>query len=106
MNIRRNIFLWALYDFANSIVLIAFLFYFSQWLVVDHGKPSWWFNGSLVASSALFIITAPFLSKRIDRTKNKINGLRLWTALSFIGFAALSIMALATSGMELLITIL
>ena len=106
MNIRRNIFLWALYDFANSIVLIAFLFYFSQWLVVEHGKPSWWFNVSLAVSSALFIAGSPFLSRQIDRTKNKIRGLRLWTGVSFLGFSLLSTLALTTSGLELLITIL
>lgn len=106
MNTKRNIFLWALYDFANSIVMIAFLFYFSQWLVVDHGKPSWWFNASLVVSSALFIVSSPFLSRQIDRTKNKIKGLRLWTGISFLGFCLLSTLALTTSGLELLTTVL
>lgn len=106
MNTKRNIFLWALYDFANSIVLIAFLFYFSQWLVVEHGKPGWWFNLSLAVSSALFIISAPFLSRRIDRTKKKLSGLRLWTLISFLGFLALSIIALTTSGHELIAVVL
>lgn len=52
---KKNIFLWALYDFANSIIMIVFLFYFSQWLVVDSQKPDWWYNVVLVASSLLFI---------------------------------------------------
>ncbi len=103
---KRKIAYWALYDFANSIVLVSFIFYFSQWLVVDHGKPSWWFNGSLIVSSILFIITAPFLSKQIDRTKNKIKGLRIFTAVSFAGFLSISIMAMISTDKEVLITIL
>ena len=31
---KRNILLWSLYDFANSIVMIVFLLYFAQWPLV------------------------------------------------------------------------
>ena len=27
---KKKLFLWALYDFANSIIFVNFLFYFSQ----------------------------------------------------------------------------
>ena len=55
---RKNIFLWALYDFANSIIMIVFLFYFSQWLVVDSGKPDWWYNATLIGPITWSIILA------------------------------------------------
>jgi len=80
----KNVFYWALYDFANSIVMIVFLFYFSQWIVVDSAKPDWWYNGALIAASLLFIITAPVIGQRIDETKRKINGLRFTTAVAFL----------------------
>ncbi len=95
-----------MYDFANSIVLMAFLFYFSQWLVIDQGKPAWWYNISLVVSSLLFIITAPIVSKKIDATKAKIIGLRWWTLSSFFGFIIISLMVALTDGMELAATVL
>ncbi len=103
---KKQLFLWCLYDFANSIVLMAFLFYFSQWLVIDQGKPAWWYNISLVVSSLLFIITAPVVSKKIDATKSKIAGLRWWTVVSFVGFLVVALLAMLTNGMELLATVL
>ena len=103
---KKRIFLWSLYDFANSIVLMAFLFYFSQWLVIDQGKPAWWYNLSLALSSGLFILTAPVISRAIDATKVKIKGLRWWTALSFAGFIVVSLLTMLTDGRELLATVL
>jgi UMF1 family MFS transporter len=103
---KKNIFLWSLYDFANSIVMMAFLFYFSQWLVIDHSKPAWWYNAALIISSALFILTAPIVSKKIDTTKIKIVGLRFWTYLTFIGYLTVSLLVMLTNGLEISATIL
>ena len=41
---RKNIFLWTLYDFANSIVTIVFFLYFSEWLVIDNGVSDFSYN--------------------------------------------------------------
>lgn len=103
---KKPIFLWALYDFANSIVLMAFLFYFSQWLVIDQGKPAWWYNVALIASSALFIVTAPYVSRKVDATNLKINGLRFWTSMTFIGYLIVALLTILTSSTELLATVL
>lgn len=103
---KKRLFLWSLYDFANSIVLMAFLFYFSQWLVIDQGKPTWWYNIALIISSGLFILTAPSVSKKIDATKIKIKGLRLWTLLTFIGFVGVSLLVMFSDGMEIFATAL
>src|SRR3989344_866092 len=93
-SVRRNRYLWALYDFANSIILIVFLFYFSQWLVVDSHKPDWWFNATLIVSSLLFIVTAPIIGQRLDTTRRKLSGLRRATTLMFIAYAATSVVVL------------
>ncbi len=103
---KKPIFLWSLYDFANSIVLMAFLFYFSQWLVIDQGRPAWWYNTALMVSSLLFIISAPTVSKKIDEIKVKIGGLRFWTTLSFSGFMVVALMTMLTDRADLLITVL
>jgi len=91
---KRNIYLWALYDFANSIIMIVFLFYFSQWLVVDSHKPDWWFNATLIVSSILFILTAPVIGQRLDITRRKLSGVRWTTILTFITFLATSAVVL------------
>ena len=101
---NKKLFLWALYDFANSIVLMGFLFYFSQWLVIDQGKPAWWYNIALVVSSVLFIVTAPVVSKKIDTLKVKIVGLRFWTILTFIGYLGVALLTMLTDGAEVLAT--
>ena len=44
MQTKKNVFLWALYDFANSLVSIVFFLYFAQWLVIDQGVADIWFN--------------------------------------------------------------
>ncbi|KKU49516.1 MAG: Major facilitator superfamily [Parcubacteria group bacterium GW2011_GWA1_47_10] len=103
---NKRLFLWALYDFANSFVLMGFLFYFSQWLVFDQGKPAWWYNAALVLSSALFIISAPIISKKIDATGLKMGGLRLWTLFSFLAYLGTAILAMTTDGQEIAATTL
>lgn len=103
---RRNIFVWALYDFANSIVMIAFLFYFSQWLVVDSGKPDWWYNATLVVSSVLFIITAPILGQRLDITARKLSGVRITTVLTIAAYLSTALVTLFFPQLVLLATIL
>ncbi|HRY31051.1 MAG TPA: MFS transporter [Candidatus Paceibacterota bacterium] len=103
---KKKIAYWALYDFANSFVQMAYLFYFSQWLVIDQGKPAWWYNLALILSSILFFLTAPYIGKVIDTSKKKIVGLRTWTALSFIGFIILALLMMLTNGQEILATTL
>lgn len=101
---NRNIAYWASYDFANSVVFMAFLFYFSQWLVIDQGKPAWWYNLALIVASALFIFFAPQISKKIDEKEIKIVGLRFWTIISIICFSSLAILTMTVDGYEILAT--
>src|SRR3989344_4371249 len=103
---KKKIAYWVLYDFGNSFVLIAFLFYFSQWLVIDQGKPAWWYNGALILASLLFILSAPYLSKKVDAQKAKIAGLRFWSFLTFIGFVIVSLLTVLSDGKELLTTLI
>ncbi|MBP6910670.1 hypothetical protein KBC03_03640 [Patescibacteria group bacterium] len=103
---RKNIALRALYDFANSMVMIIFLFYFSQWLVVEHGVPEIWYNVTLIAGSVLFIIFAPYLGKLVDQGASKIKGLRLRTIISIILYGIVGAMALRTPQYIVAITII
>lgn len=103
---KKNIYLWALYDFANSIIMIVFLFYFSQWLVVDSHEPDWWFNATLIISSILFILTAPVIGQRLDTTKRKKYGLRVSTVIMFLLYLATSIVVLFFPSQTLLAAII
>ncbi len=86
---NRNIFLWALYDFANSFIYIAFFLYFSQWVVIDNNIPDMWFNLCFVAASILLLLTAPIIGIKLDEKWKNIYGLRI-TTLAIISFYALT----------------
>ena len=87
---NRNIFYWALYDFANSIIMIVFIFYFSQWIVIDSERPDWWYNIILIVSSMVFIVTTPWLARRLDITRKKLPGLRLTSFLMIVAHLAVA----------------
>jgi UMF1 family MFS transporter len=80
---KRKLFLWALYDFANSIVFINFLLYFSQWLVIDGGLSDFWFNASFAISTVLLFFSAPVLAAQTDRR----GGRKFYLNLSTVGTA-------------------
>jgi len=85
---KKRLVLWALYDFANSFVLITFFLYYSQWLVVDRGVSDFWFNMTFVGSSLLFLLTVPVAGAIADKIKVNMPGLRITTLLSVFFFSA------------------
>lgn len=88
---RKKIFLWSLYDFANSIVFINFLLYFTQWLVLDGGLSDFWFNATFAISTILLFLSAPILAAFTDKFGHRmffLNFSTLGTALCY-GLAAL-----------------
>src|SRR3989344_672085 len=64
---KKNLFLWSLYDFANSIVYISFLLYFAQWLVVDAKLSDLWYNSLFAIATVLLLFSAPLLAARVDK---------------------------------------
>ncbi len=56
---KRKVFLWSLYDFANSIPNVVFFLYFSQWLVIEHGVSDFWYNMIFFGSSVLLLFSTP-----------------------------------------------
>lgn len=79
MNNKRNIFLWVLYDFANSLVSIVFFLYFAQWIVIDRGIPDIYFNLAFTVSAVFLLFTAPITGFLLDKYFRRITELRLTT---------------------------
>ncbi|MEK7452865.1 MAG: MFS transporter [Patescibacteria group bacterium] len=92
MKTRKNIFLWVLYDFANSIVSIVFFLYFTQWIVIDRGVSDFYFNLTFTISAILLLFTAPLAGLFLDKFLRRIVGLRYATFFTtlFYGICALS----------------
>lgn len=85
---RANILLWTLYDFANSIVVVVFFFYFSQWLVIEKGVPDLGYNAIYAAGSVLLLLTAPMLGAIADKTGRQsayLNRVTLAMVAAFLG---------------------
>lgn len=103
MNTKRNIFLWVLYDFANSLVSVVFFLYFAQWVVIDRGLPDLWFNLTFTFATIILICTAPFAGVLLDSHWRRITGLRCTTALTALLYGACAIFALSNNNMGALI---
>ncbi|MFH0770019.1 MAG: MFS transporter [Candidatus Peregrinibacteria bacterium] len=91
---QKNVFVWALYDFSNSIFMIVFFLYFSQWLVVEKGVSDFWYNMIFVAGSALLLLTVPVCGSIADRTNGQrafLNVITLLTILSLLGVTVVAL---------------
>ena len=103
---KKKIFIWSLYDFANSFVMIAFFLYFSQWLVIDRGVSDFWFNITLTIASVLFLIVGPVLGSIADKTGNKTTGMRTTTILTSVLYFLTGVVTISFPGQVILATIL
>ncbi|MBP6855579.1 MAG: MFS transporter [Candidatus Pacebacteria bacterium] len=63
---KKKLFLWSLYDFANSIVYINFILYFAQWIVIDAGLSDFSYNVIFAITSIILLFTAPVLASHTD----------------------------------------
>ena len=81
---RRNLFVWSLYDAANSFLLAAVSgLYLSQWVVIDNGFDDIWYGGTFTLATILLLLTSPFFgawSDRLRKRKPFIN----WTTIILI----------------------
>lgn len=92
MQSKKNVALWILYDFANSIIAIVFFLYFAQWIVIDSGVQDIYFNLAFTISAVLLLLTAPITGALLDKFLRRIAGLRYATVFTviFYGLCALS----------------
>ena len=80
---KKQIFLWALYDFANSIVVGVFALYFSQWLVIDNQVSDLWFNMIFFGASLMLIFAGPIGGAVADKFHTQMWFIRSATAAQY-----------------------
>lgn len=78
---KRDIWLWALYDFANSIAFAGVMFYFGLWFVADMGGSDLWVSVAVSFVTILLLFTLPLLGHVSDRLRRRMPFL---AALSFL----------------------
>ncbi len=95
MKTKLNVFLWTLYDFANSLVSIVFFLYFAQWIVVDRGIPDIYFNLTFTISAVLLLLTVPLTGQLLDKHFRRISGLRISTICTSLLYGSCAIAAVS-----------
>ncbi|MEK6879965.1 MAG: MFS transporter, partial [Nanoarchaeota archaeon] len=103
MKTKRNIFLWILYDFANSIMSIVFFLYFAQWVVIDRGVSDFYFNITFTISAILLFFTAPLAGSLLDKSWRRITGIRYTTILTLIFYGLCAFYAISNKEIYALI---
>lgn len=81
---NKNVFLWGLYDFANTPLTVAMGgLFLAQWIVLENGLPDIWYGGVFTAATILILITSPFWGALSDSMTKRMSLLK-WTTLVFI----------------------
>ncbi len=90
---KKKLFYWSLYDFANSIIFINFLLYFSQWMVVNGGLSDFWYNAIFAITSILLFLSAPTLAAFTDKHGGRKYLLNFATIGTFLGYGLATVFA-------------
>ncbi|MES3031930.1 MAG: MFS transporter [Patescibacteria group bacterium] len=90
---KKRLFLWSLYDFANSIVFINFVLYFAQWIVVDGGLSDFWYNAIFAIATVLLFLSAPILATFTDRHGGRKFFLNISTVGTFVSYGLAALLA-------------
>ncbi len=103
MDTKKNVFLWTLYDFANSLVSIVFFLYFAQWIVVDRGLADIYFNLTFTVAALLLLLTVPVTGFLLDKYFRRITGLRYTTFATSLLYGACALSAILNKDIPALI---
>ncbi|MDD5726487.1 MAG: MFS transporter [Patescibacteria group bacterium] len=90
---KKKLFYWCLYDFANSIIFINFLLYFSQWMVIEGGLSDFWYNAIFAITSIMLFLSAPTLAAFTDRHGGRKYLLNFATIGTFLGYGFATVFA-------------
>lgn len=90
---KKKLFYWSLYDFANSVIYINFLLYFSQWLVINGGLSDFWYNAIFAITSIILFISAPTLAAFTDKYGGRKYLLNFSTIGTLLGYGFATILA-------------
>lgn len=85
---KKNIFLWALYDMANSVLVAALGgLYLGQWLILDKGLDDIWYGVIFAMATVLLLFTSPFWGSWSDAKGERMPFIKWSTyCLIFFGF--------------------
>jgi MFS transporter, UMF1 family len=90
---KKDVFGWALYDFANTIFSMNIVSsYFKPWLVDDLGKSGFTFDLTVALSMLCVAVLSPALGAISDNASRKKRFLFVFTVSCFLSVAGLSVL--------------
>ncbi len=99
---KKQLSLWSLYDFANSVVYINFILYFAQWIVVDAGLSDFSYNAIFAITTVILLFSAPILAARTDLHGGGKFWLNISTVCTFFFYGLVAILASMNSNIWLI----
>lgn len=98
---NKNVFLWSLYDLANTPLTVAITgLYLAQWIVIDNKIPDLWYSGTFIAATILLLITSPFWGAWSDKIGKRMPFIT-WSTILMVIFGLL-LSFVATSSLAVL----
>ncbi len=88
----KDIWLWSLYDFANSIAFIGVTFYFGLWFVRTMGGSDAWMSSAIALSTLLLLFVLPVLGHVSDRRGRRMPFLSGMTCLCILSLFGMGIL--------------
>lgn len=102
--LNKKIFVWGLYDFANSVIVANLTLYFSLWMVIDNNLADIWYSIIIAVSTLVLILTAPLVGFYVDKSGWRM---KLITPMTIaIGLLTIGIGIVGASNTERIIRIL
>jgi len=96
---KKRIWLWALYDFANSLAFANVSFYFALWLVGDKHVSPVWVSIPAALSTLVLLATLPFLGSLSDRLGRRMPFLTIFSILAILCLLILGLLSARATGL-------
>ena len=91
---KKNIFLWGLYDFANTPLTSAIGgMFLAQWIVLDNKFEDIWYGITFTLSTILLLLTSPFWGAWSDKIGKRMPFIKWTTIIIILTGIAMSFMA-------------
>lgn len=94
---NKNVFLWGLYDFANTPLTAAIGgLYLAQWVVLDNHIDDIWYGGVFALATILLLITSPFWGAWSDYIGRRMPFISAATVILLVFGSLLGIFAVSS----------
>ncbi|MBI4039515.1 MFS transporter [Candidatus Daviesbacteria bacterium] len=91
---KKNIFLWALYDFGNTFLTAAITgLYLAQWVIIDNKFDDIWYGATFTLATILLLLTSPFWGTWSDKLGKRMPFLSVATIFFIVFGILLGLMA-------------